>query len=167
MAGTGFDFADFLLGLPQSSSLRFGSDDNYFRGWATSVYAQDDYRISRGLSINFGLRYEYFAPYTELRGNMANLVLAPGFTSAEVVTPATASQFGLPSSLVKPDRTPFSPRFGVAWRPSAKQQYRGARRIQHFLQWLAVCVDRFADGFAAAVRENGVDQHQSRRSADA
>jgi hypothetical protein len=120
MAGTGFDFADFLLGLPQSSSLRFGSDDNYFRGWATSAYAQDDFRISRGLSINFGLRYEYFAPYTEERGNIANLILAPGFTSVEVVTPATASQFGLPSSLLKPDRTPFSPRFGVAWRPSAK-----------------------------------------------
>ena len=120
MTGTGFDFADFLLGLPQSSSLRFGSDDNYFRGWSTAAYAQDDFRISRGLSINFGLRYEYFAPYTELRGNLANLVLAPGFTSAEVVTPATASQFGLPSSLVRPDRTPFSPRFGIAWRPSAK-----------------------------------------------
>ena len=120
MTGTGFDFADFLLGLPQSSSLRFGSDDNYFRGWSTAAYAQDDFRISRGLSINFGLRYEYFAPYTELRGNLANLVLAPGFTSAEVVTPATASQFGLPTSLLKPDRTPFSPRFGIAWRPSAK-----------------------------------------------
>ncbi len=66
VSGTGFDFADFLLGLPQSSSLRFGSDNNYFRGWATGAYAQDDFRISRGLSFNFGLRYEYFAPYTEL-----------------------------------------------------------------------------------------------------
>jgi hypothetical protein len=120
LAGTGFDFADFMLGLPQSSSLRFGSDDNYFRGWATSAYAQDDYRIARGLSINFGLRYEYFPPYTELRGNIANLILSPGFTSAQVVTPATASEFGLPSSLVRPDLTAFSPRFGIAWRPTQK-----------------------------------------------
>jgi trimeric autotransporter adhesin len=118
--GTGYDFADFLLGLPQSSSLRFGSDDNYFRGWTTAAYVQDDFRVTRGLSINFGLRYEYFAPYTELRGNIANLILAPGFTAATVVTPETANQFGLPSSLVRPDRTPFSPRVGVAWRPSAK-----------------------------------------------
>ncbi len=120
LSGTGFDFADFLLGLPQSSSLRFGSDSNYYRGWATSVYAQDDYRIARGLSINFGLRYEYFAPYTELRGNIANLVLAPGFTSAQVVTPATAAEFGLPSTLLRFDPAAFSPRFGIAWRPTQK-----------------------------------------------
>ena len=33
-----------------------------------------------GLSLNFGLRYEYWAPYTELYGNLANLVVSPGFT---------------------------------------------------------------------------------------
>ena len=65
--GTGFDFADFLLGLPQSSSLRFGSSNNYFRSWSTNAYAQDDFRVSARLTINLGLRYEYFAPYTELR----------------------------------------------------------------------------------------------------
>ncbi len=40
--GTGFDFADFLLGFPQSSSLRFASSNNYFRSWSTAAYAQDD-----------------------------------------------------------------------------------------------------------------------------
>ncbi len=116
--GTGFDFADFLLGLPQSSSLRFSSQNQYLRGNATAGFAQDDYRVSRGLSINAGLRYEYFSPYTEERGELANLLLSPGFTSAQLVTPATASQFGLPSSLVRPQKNAFSPRFGIAWRPS-------------------------------------------------
>ena len=67
VAGTGFDFADFLLGLPQSSSLR-GSANDYFRSWAANWYAQDDWRVRPGLSFNVGLRYEYFAPYTELYG---------------------------------------------------------------------------------------------------
>ncbi len=69
-SGTGYDFADFLLGLPQSSSVRFGSNNNYFRSWSTSAFAQDDFRISRGLSFNFGLRYEYFALYNSQRATI-------------------------------------------------------------------------------------------------
>jgi hypothetical protein len=120
--GTGFDFADFLLGLPQSSSLRFGSDNNYFRGWSTAVYAQDDYRILRGLSINLGLRYEFFSPYTELHNHLANLDINSAFTQVAVVTAGQNGVYNsdLPTSLVRPDRNNLSPRFGFAWRPTAK-----------------------------------------------
>jgi len=130
ISGTGYDFADFLLGLPQTSSLRFGSDDNYFRGWSTAAFANDDYRPARGLTVNFGLRYEYFAPYTEKYGDIANLILTPGFTSATVVT-AGESGTGLPSSLVRPERDAFSPRFGIAWRPSQNKSliFRGGYSI--------------------------------------
>ena len=120
VAGTGFDFADFLLGLPQSSTLRYGSDNNYFRGWSTSVYAQDDFRITRRLSFNFGLRYEYFAPYTELHNHLANLDLGPGDTAVAVVTPGMVAPYSgaLPSSLIRPDSNNLSPRFGFGWRPT-------------------------------------------------
>ncbi len=132
VAGTGFDFADFLLGYPQSSSIRFGSND-YFRGQSTAAFVQDDYRLSRGLTINIGLRYEYFTPYTELYGRIANLDLAPGFTAATVVTPGEISPYhgALPSSLVRPEKGDFSPRFGYAWRPWAKHStiFRGGYSI--------------------------------------
>jgi trimeric autotransporter adhesin len=117
VSGTGFDFADFLLGLPQSSSLQYGDGSYDLRSWATGWYARDDWRPSRGLSINLGIRYEYFAPYTELNGHLADLAVAPGFTGVSVVTPGAA---GLPSSLIKPDLHAFSPRLGVAWRPFVK-----------------------------------------------
>jgi len=117
VSGTGFDFADFLLGLPQSSSLQYGDGNYNLRSWATGWYARDDWRPSRGLSINFGIRYEYFAPYTELNGHLADLLVFPGFTGVSVVTPGAA---GLPSSIIKPDTHAFSPRLGIAWRPSAK-----------------------------------------------
>jgi hypothetical protein len=131
-AGTGFDFADFLLGLPQSSSVRYGSiangitttsSNNYFRGWSTSGYAQDDWRVSRRLSFNIGIRYEYFAPYTELFGHLANLDVNPNFTQAAVVTPGEKAPFAgdVPSSLVRPDDRNFSPRFGFAYRASKKR----------------------------------------------
>lgn len=113
VSGTGFDLADFLLGEPQSSSLRFGSANNYLRSWASSWYAQDDMRLAAGITLNIGLRYEYFAPYTELYGHLSNLLVSPGFTSVSVVTPADAG--GLPTSLVKPVTNAYSPRVGLAW----------------------------------------------------
>jgi len=128
VSGTGYDFADFLLGLPQSSSVRFGTNPIYMRSWSTAAYAQDDYRISRGLSFNFGLRYEYFAPYTELYNHLANLLISPDFTSVSV---ALAGQSGLPTSLVRPEKANFSPRFGYAYRPFAKRSliFRGGYSI--------------------------------------
>ncbi|HKE23291.1 MAG TPA: TonB-dependent receptor [Bryobacteraceae bacterium] len=120
---TGMDFADFLLGLPQSSSVRINNSNDYFRGWATNWYAQDDWRINRGLSLNLGLRYEYFSPYTELRGRLSNLDINGPMTAVAQVTslnpngPYTGS---FPSSLVNPDKNNFSPRLGFAFRPSQK-----------------------------------------------
>jgi hypothetical protein len=128
VSGTGYDFADFLLGLPQSSSIRFGTNPIYLRSWSTAAFAQDDYRISRGLSFNVGLRYEYFAPYTERYNHLANLLLNPELTS---VTVALAGQSGLPTSLVRPEKANFSPRFGYAYRPFARRSliFRGGYSI--------------------------------------
>ena len=121
--GTGFDFADFLLGYPQTTSLRIGNSNNYFRGQAWNVYGVDDFRAGRGLTLNLGLRWEYFTPYTELRGHLANLDVAPGYAEVAVVTPASPNgPWGgtYPASLLNPDKNNFSPRFGLAWRPSQK-----------------------------------------------
>src|SRR5262249_1657867 len=87
LAATGYDFADFLLGLPQTSSLRLGNSNNYFRSWSLNWYAQDDWRLKPNLSFNLGLRYEYFAPYTELRGHLANLDVSPLVDAVPLVTP--------------------------------------------------------------------------------
>ena len=115
--GTGYDYADFLLGYPQTSSLRIGNDNNYYRGWYSSAFAMDDWRVSSGLTLNLGVRWEYFAPYTELFGHLANLNFMDGFSNYSVVT---AGAPGWPSSLVDGDPHNFSPRLGFAWRPSQK-----------------------------------------------
>jgi hypothetical protein len=123
IAGTGYDFADFLLGMPASSSVQLGATNRYFRQHNTNGYAQDDFRISQGMTLNIGLRYEYFSPDSELRGNLANIVLNPAMTQAAVVTPGEVDPFTgtkMPSSLVRPDKEAFSPRLGLAWRPWQK-----------------------------------------------
>lgn len=122
--GTGFDFADFLLGLPQQSSLRYGSVDNYLRASQVSTYLQDEWRVRPNLTLNLGVRYEIFFPYTEKYGRMANLDLAPYFLGASVVTPGTYGPYSgsIPSGMVKTDMNNIGPRTGLAWRPFKKQR---------------------------------------------
>ena len=124
LAGTGFDFADFLLGMPQSGSVRFGSSSTYFRGSAWNAFVSDDFRVRANLTLNLGLRYEYFTPFREKYDRIANLDIAPGFTGVAVVTPGQEGPWNgrYPEGLVDPDRNNFSPRAALAWRPFGRRQ---------------------------------------------
>jgi hypothetical protein len=126
VSGTGFDMADFLLGRPQSSSIRFGSSSQYFRYWNASAYVQDDWKLRGNLSLSLGLRYEYMQPPVELRDRMANLDLAPGLTAVSVVTPGAVGPYtgAFSRGLIDPDRNNVSPRVALAWRPWAKRSLR-------------------------------------------
>ena len=123
IAGTGVDFADFLLGLPQTNSIRYGSSNTYFRSDSFSVFGQDDYRVLSNLTINLGLRYEYFAPWNEKYGRIANLDIAPNFSAVSVVTPTQPGLYNgaYPNGLIQPDRNNFGPRTALAWKPWAKK----------------------------------------------
>jgi hypothetical protein len=124
LSGSGLDFADFLLGYPQSSSIRYGSSDVYLRGATYNFFAQDDWRIRSNFTINWGLRYEFQSPLWEKYDRMANLDIAPGFTGVAVVTPNTAGTYTgtYPRGLVDPDRNNVAPRVALAWRPSSKRR---------------------------------------------
>jgi hypothetical protein len=122
-AGTGSDFADFLLGLPDTSSLQYGNPDKYFRTNWYDVYMTDDWRISTKLSINMGLRWDYTAPITELYNRIVNLDIASGYTAIAPVLPGQTGKLSgtsYPSSLVNPDKRNIAPRIGFAWRPFPK-----------------------------------------------
>jgi len=122
LPNTGLDLADFLLGLPQSSSVQFGSDSTYFRQNTWDAYANDDWRVNPNLTLMFGLRYEYYSPLTEKYGHLVNLDIAPGFTAVAPVLPGAVGPYSgtFPNSLIQPDRRDFAPRGGLAWKPSSK-----------------------------------------------
>ncbi|MBV9612762.1 MAG: TonB-dependent receptor, partial [Acidobacteriaceae bacterium] len=113
-AGTGYDLADFLLDLPQSSSIQYSGFSDYFRQNQINAYAQDEWKARPNLTLVLGVRYDYFSPFWEKYGRLANLDIAPGFTRVAPVTPSQAGPYTgvFPNGLINPDRNNFSPRLG-------------------------------------------------------
>jgi hypothetical protein len=121
LPGSRNDFAGFLLGIPDTVSIAFGNADKYFRTASYDAYVADDWRVNPSLTLNVGVRWEYWAPITELHGRLVNLDIAPGFSA---VAPVVANDpIGIltgatyPDSLIRPDKRAFQPRIGFAWRP--------------------------------------------------
>jgi len=115
---SGVDFGDFLLGYPQQSTVQYGPGLEQFRSRSWDLFAQDDWRATDRLTINAGLRYEYFSPVSEAANRLVTLDVAPGFTAAVPVHAGGTGPYSgaLPDTLVKPFRGGFAPRVGIAWR---------------------------------------------------
>lgn len=60
-----------------------------------------------GLTVNFGLRWEYGSPITERYGRLVNLNATPGFLAVAPAVPANLDPF----------KHGFEPRIGLSWRP--------------------------------------------------
>ncbi len=105
----GSDIADLLLGLPYTVNLGLQLTNPSTRSWEGSLFVQDIWQATPSLSVSYGLRYEYAAPWTESSNRAANF----DFTTHQL---RLAGVGGNSASLVQPDRNNFAPRVGVAWR---------------------------------------------------
>jgi trimeric autotransporter adhesin len=117
---TGYAFADLLLGFPQETTIDSSVTKSYLRDNVFDLYALDDWRALSYLTLNYGLRYEFYAPYTEKYGHLADVDTNPSeaFSGLAQVTAGGVGAFSgkLPASLVFPFRTAFAPRIGLALR---------------------------------------------------
>jgi hypothetical protein len=130
--GSGQDFADFLLGLPQQATRQYSqtpeniSQTVSILGRNFNVYLQDDWRVKPRVTINAGLQYDFIAPFTETNGHMVNLDAARDFSAVVPVEPGETGPYSgtFPSGLVKPDWNNLAPRVGVAWRANNRSVVR-------------------------------------------
>ena len=149
---TGDAFADFLLGYPLSVQRAtpiqiFGDSGNFFH-----TFAQDNWRITRNLTLNLGVRWEMNSMLVGIRGQSnvfdfatgkiiiptrggtPDLTAQPGSEQAwKVFRPLleTSEEKGLPWNLRHGNPHDFAPRIGFAWRPfgSSKWAIRSAYGI--------------------------------------
>ena len=121
--GSGSSLADMLLGLPISANIStviaMGN-----RQHTPSLFVQDDWKVKRRLTLNLGLRWDYFAPITEAHNRQSNFDYATG-------TLIQAGKNGASDALTTADKANFSPRIGFAWTPTASTDtvVRGAYGI--------------------------------------
>jgi hypothetical protein len=115
---TGLGFGDFLLGLGSVQRLSlFHQPDLYADGW--QFYAQDTWRVTPELTLNYGLRYEYFTPQFDRNNLLTNIDPATG----EIITARDGSVRD--RTLIEPDRNDFAPRVGAAWSVTPRVVVRG------------------------------------------
>ena len=124
---SGLSYADGLLGLTQSTQLTnvFFVDQ---RLWMLAGFAEDDWKVTRKLTLNLGLRYDFATPALEGDNRMANfdpsgagsLVFAKGGSLED-------------RSLVQVNKKNFGPRVGFAYSLDSKTVVRGGYGIYYSL----------------------------------
>jgi hypothetical protein len=96
---------DFFAGAPFKSTVELGNPTLHLHNWAYSGFLQDDFRATRNLTINFGVRYEFSSVPQEANNLLGNF--DPNVGMVQV-----GHQI---SSLYNPDHKNFGPRAGFAW----------------------------------------------------
>ena len=144
---TGYAFADYMLGNISRTASAGALGEGWYRAVSHSYFVQDTWRVRPNVTLDFGLRYEYTPPWTDLKGEQMNMWIPPGF--------GTPSQQGQPcfvrigsgdpyegvetrfdpricvtrdgrmgDRLIQPDRNDFAPRVGLVWTPTQKMTVR-------------------------------------------
>jgi hypothetical protein len=143
-SGAGTPIASFLLGYPDNSSVsHVTAPDVDAMAKHYAVFAQDDWKITRNLTLNYGLRWEYHPMFRDRFNNLANFdpaytsvqngqavkgaviltgagtygIVDPGFAESIAPTPIiVASKDHVPPALRFSSKLDFAPRVGFAWR---------------------------------------------------
>jgi hypothetical protein len=118
---TGFDFADFLLGIP-SQFNQSQLNPFYGRNKYAGLYAQDSWRVKTNLTLNYGLRWDRIEPWYEKYNQISTT--EPGKQSK--VFPGAPAGILYPTDpgvrrTLAPPGDEFSPRIGLAYSPGAAQ----------------------------------------------
>lgn len=118
---TGVDFADFLIGVP-SQYNQSQLNPFYARNKYVGLFGQDSWRVLPNLTLNYGLRWDRIAPWTEKYNQISTFVAG----AQSVVFPGAPPGIlypgdpGIPDTLAPVSNHNFAPRVGLAWSPQAE-----------------------------------------------
>jgi hypothetical protein len=120
-------FAAFLLGYPSSTGTPEGLPLTYARQKRFAGYATDDWKATRKLTLNLGLRYEYNTPAIDTKGLWRSLTFTQQVNGVPTVVPA----IGTPLKFYEAQKKLFMPRLGFAYRWTDRWVVRGGFGIYY------------------------------------
>src|SRR5262245_16795987 len=144
--GTGLGDADFLLGLPESLGRGVNTGSWGHRSHVFAAYFQDDWRATKGLTLNLGLRYEAHTPWVEINDRQVNFdpvsgkLQCAGKGRPDLGCASPATVYDNNRALYNNTYTAignFQPRIGFAWTPEALGRntvIRAAYTISSYLE---------------------------------
>jgi hypothetical protein len=125
LANTGNAMASLLLGFPASTARNRYLEHPGYRFLETGWFAQDDYRVNRWLTLNIGLRWDYYSPLSEAVNRIANF----DFATSKLIF---AGQNGVNNVLnVNKDFRDLGPRIGFSAQLDPKTVIRGGFGINY------------------------------------
>lgn len=114
--------ADLLLGFPTGYSQDSNSIYNRYQD-VYSTYAQDDWKLTSKLTVNYGLRWDFATPPRETHNQWEQY----DFSTNNLIYAKDGSLYS--QALVHPQYKDFAPRFGIAWTPARHWVMRSAYGI--------------------------------------
>lgn len=153
VANSGLELADFLLGDPQQATRIEGVPQSYLRSNYQALFIGDNVRLTRRLTLIAGLRWDYFAPPTELRDNYYNLDFSTLPAAPRLVRVGVGSS-SLPERGVQANIANFAPRLGFAFQVNANTVLRSAYGIYNVQEIGAIYYNLVRNGVRTEVNDS-------------
>jgi hypothetical protein len=148
---TGYGFADYMLGLVTRTQDAGSLAISQFRATSQAYYVADTWKLRPNLTVDVGLRYEFWPPWNDKGGSLMNIWFPAGFATQPNLHPCyirigsgdfyqnmltrfdpsicVARDGRLGDRLVQSDYRNFAPRLGIAWSPTVRWTVRAGAGI--------------------------------------